>query len=55
MDGGDKPFKALRYHSAAVRGAGYHPRYPLFASASDDGTAQVFHGMVRAVAAVVVV
>lgn len=24
----------------------YHKRYPLFASSSDDGTIQVFHGMV---------
>jgi hypothetical protein len=30
-----------------VRGAAYHPTYPLFASCADDGTAQVFHGMVR--------
>jgi ribosome biogenesis protein ERB1 len=25
---------------------GYHPHYPLFASCSDDGTVQIFHGMV---------
>lgn len=24
----------------------FHPKYPLFASASDDGTARVFHGRV---------
>ena len=25
---------------------GYHPRYPLMASASDDGSVHVFHSMV---------
>ena len=24
----------------------FHPRHPLFASASDDGSCHVFHGMV---------
>ncbi len=46
LDLSDKPYKALRYHTHAVRGAAYHPTYPLFASCADDGTAQVFHGMV---------
>jgi len=41
-----KPYKALRYHDAAVRGVAFHQTYPLFASASDDGTAHVFHGKV---------
>uniref|UniRef100_A0A7S0RRE2 Ribosome biogenesis protein BOP1 homolog n=1 Tax=Chlamydomonas leiostraca TaxID=1034604 RepID=A0A7S0RRE2_9CHLO len=46
LDLSDKPYKALRYHSAALRGAAFHRTYPLFASAADDGTAHVFHGMV---------
>lgn len=48
LDLSSKPYRALRYHGHAVRGAAFHPSYPLFASASDDGTAHVFHGMVYA-------
>lgn len=36
----------LRYHSRAIRSLRFHPTYPLFASASDDGTIQVFHSRV---------
>ncbi len=50
LDLSDKPYKALRYHQHAVRGAAYHPTYPLFASCADDATAQVFHGMVSGAA-----
>jgi ribosome biogenesis protein ERB1 len=46
MDYSSKPYRVLRYHGKAVRSVSYHQRYPLFASASDDGTAHVFHGMV---------
>lgn len=46
MELSTKPYKALRYHVGAVRGAAFHCSYPLFASASDDGTVHVFHGMV---------
>ena len=46
MDLSTKPYRALRYHKAAVRGAAFHRTYPLFASSSDDGSAHVFHGMV---------
>ena len=35
-----------RQHRQAVRGVSYHPRYPLFASCSDDATITVCHGMV---------
>lgn len=38
------PYRALRYHTQPLRGAAFHATYPLFATASDDGTAQVFHG-----------
>jgi ribosome biogenesis protein ERB1 len=48
MDLSTTPYKALRYHSYAVRGAAFHATYPLFASSSDDGTAHVFHGRVFA-------
>ena len=46
LDLSTKPYKALRYHDEAVRGVAFHQTYPLFASASDDGTAHVFHGKV---------
>ena len=35
-----------RQHKQAVRGVCYHPRYPLFASCSDDGCITICHGMV---------
>ncbi|KAI9315488.1 NUC169 domain-containing protein [Dichotomocladium elegans] len=48
MDLGARPYRfgIHRYHEKAVRQVSYHKRYPLFASSSDDGTIQVFHGMV---------
>ncbi|KAJ3348632.1 Ribosome biogenesis protein 1 [Kappamyces sp. JEL0680] len=46
MDLSAKPYKTLRYHTAAVRQVAFHPRYPLFASSSDDGSVLLFHGMV---------
>ncbi|KAI9168472.1 Ribosome biogenesis protein erb1 [Blastocladiella emersonii ATCC 22665] len=45
---GTMPYKTLRYHKQALRSVVFHPKFPLFASASDDGTIQVFHGMVYA-------
>jgi ribosome biogenesis protein ERB1 len=41
-----EPFKVLRTHTAAVRDAKYHRRFPLFATASDDTKIYVFHGAV---------
>jgi len=46
MDLSSKPYKVLRYHSFAIRRVAFHHNFPLFASASDDGTIQIFHGMV---------
>ncbi|XP_054164412.1 ribosome biogenesis protein bop1-A-like [Oppia nitens] len=46
LDLSTKPYKTLRYHKKAIRSVCYHERYPLFASASDDGTVIVSHGMV---------
>jgi len=40
------PYKTLRYHEKALRHVSFHPRYPLMASASDDGSIHVFHSMV---------
>ncbi|KAK9914855.1 hypothetical protein WJX75_001346 [Coccomyxa subellipsoidea] len=46
LDLSTKPYRSLRYHSQALRGVAFHARHPLFASASDDGAVNVFHGMV---------
>jgi ribosome biogenesis protein ERB1 len=40
------PYKTIRNHDRAVRTAKFHPRLPLFADASDDGSSHVFHGTV---------
>lgn len=41
-----KPYQTLRHHKQAIRQVAFHRRYPLFASASDDCTLTVCHGMV---------
>lgn len=42
-----RPYKILRYHNKAIRDVAYHKGgLPLFCSASDDGTINVFHGTV---------
>eukprot|EP00171_Calliarthron_tuberculosum_P015386 IDg15386t1 len=41
-----RPYKTLRNHDKAVRSARFHPRLPLFADASDDGSLHVFHATV---------
>uniref|UniRef100_A0A3Q0RL07 Ribosome biogenesis protein BOP1 n=1 Tax=Amphilophus citrinellus TaxID=61819 RepID=A0A3Q0RL07_AMPCI len=46
LDLSTKPYKILRHHKKAVRGVAYHRVYPLFASASDDGSVIVCHGTV---------
>jgi ribosome biogenesis protein ERB1 len=46
MDLSTLPYKTIRNHDHAVRAAKFHPRLPLFADASDDGSSHVFHGMV---------
>ncbi|KAL3859579.1 hypothetical protein ACJMK2_009795 [Sinanodonta woodiana] len=46
MDLSTKPYQTLRHHKKALRQVCYHPHYPLFASASDDCTVIVCHGMV---------
>jgi len=47
LDLSTKPYRTLRYHQKAIRSVKYHHGgLPLFCSASDDGTVQVFHGKV---------
>ncbi|XP_053190750.1 ribosome biogenesis protein bop1 [Scomber japonicus] len=46
LDLSTKPYKMLRHHKKAVRAVAFHRLYPLFASASDDGSVIVCHGTV---------
>jgi ribosome biogenesis protein ERB1 len=46
LDLSNTPYKTLKYHERGLRAVGYHSKYPLMASASDDGTVHVFHSMV---------
>lgn len=46
LDLSERPYKTLRYHARAVRAVAFHARYPLFATASDDGTVHIYHGTV---------
>lgn len=46
MDLSTKAYKTLRYHKKSIRSVQFHRKYPLFATASDDGTIVVCHGMV---------
>ncbi|DBA02708.1 TPA: LOW QUALITY PROTEIN: hypothetical protein N0F65_010533 [Lagenidium giganteum] len=46
LDLSSTPYKTLKYHEKAVRSVAYHAKYPLMASASDDGTIHIFHAMV---------
>ncbi|NXM62917.1 BOP1 protein, partial [Illadopsis cleaveri] len=46
LDLSTRPYRLLRHHRRALRAVSFHRRYPLFASASDDGTVIVCHGMV---------
>lgn len=39
-------FIGNRYHTRAIRSVAFHPSYPLFATSSDDGAIQIFHGRV---------
>jgi len=45
---GETPYKSLKYHDKAIRKVAFHTntKYPLFASASDDGAINIFYGMV---------
>lgn len=46
LDLASKPFRTLSYHKKAVRQSTFHSRYPLMATASDDGTVHIFHAKV---------
>ena len=46
LDLSSTPYKTLKYHEKALRSVKFHPRYPLMASASDDGNVHIFHSMV---------
>ena len=46
LDLSSTPYKTLKYHEGAIRSVSYHPKYPLMASSSDDGTTHIFHATV---------
>ena len=46
LDMGQSPYRTLKYHQRAVRRVAFHPHYPLFASAADDGCVHIFHATV---------
>ena len=46
LDMGQAPYRTLKYHQRAVRRVTFHPHYPLFASAADDGCVHIFHATV---------
>ncbi|XP_049848161.1 ribosome biogenesis protein BOP1 homolog [Schistocerca gregaria] len=46
LDLGSSPYKVFRYHKQCVRSVQFHPRYPLFATCSDDGSIHVYHATV---------
>ena len=46
LDLSSTPYKTLKFHEKAVRDLCFHKRYPLMASASDDGTVHIFHSAV---------
>jgi ribosome biogenesis protein ERB1 len=43
---GETPYKTMKYHDKAIRDVQFSLKYPLFASASDDGSVNIFYGMV---------
>ncbi|XP_055624246.1 ribosome biogenesis protein BOP1 homolog [Toxorhynchites rutilus septentrionalis] len=46
LDLSTRPYQQLKLHHSAIRKVAFHLRYPLFASASDDRSVIVSHGMV---------
>jgi len=46
LDLGSKPYKLLKYHEKALRSTRFHSRYPLLASAADDGHIFILHATV---------
>ena len=46
LDLSTKPYRTMQYHKDEVACVAFHTSYPLFASASADGTVHVFHGQV---------
>jgi ribosome biogenesis protein ERB1 len=46
LDLSSTPYKTLKFHEKAVRSLSFHKRYPLMASASDDGSVHIFHSTV---------
>ncbi len=43
LDLSSQPYRTLKYHQKAVRSVAFHKKFPLFASASDDGALHIIH------------
>jgi ribosome biogenesis protein ERB1 len=41
-----QPYRTLKYHRKGIRSVAFHSRYPLWASAADDGQIHVMHATV---------
>ena len=47
LDLGTKPWRVLKnFHDKGMRAVAFHSSFPLLATASDDGTVQIFHARV---------
>lgn len=46
LDLSSTPYKTMKFHDKAVRALSYHNKYPLMASAADDGNIHIFHSAV---------
>ena len=46
LDLSSTPYKTMKYHEKSVRHVSFHRKFPLVASASDDGTVHIFHATV---------
>ncbi len=46
LDLSSTPYKTLKFHEKAVRALSFHSKYPLMASAADDGNIHIFHSAV---------
>jgi ribosome biogenesis protein ERB1 len=40
------PYKTLKFHEKALRCVQFHRRYPLLATASDDGNVHIFNSTI---------
>ena len=46
LDLSPRPYRTLKDHARGVRSVAFHPSYPLFATAAEDGAVHLFHATV---------